>query len=64
MTEPAGHQGHVHGKADTGHHHSGAALVTDPVCGMQVDPAKATEKSAFSGQTYFFCSAGCRSISS
>lgn len=61
MTEPAGHQGHVHGKADTGHHHSGAALVTDPVCGMQVDPAKATEKSAFSGQTYFFCSAGCRS---
>ena len=62
MTEPTGHRGHARAQAGKGHEHPpGAVLVTDPVCGMQVDPVKAAEKSAFSGQTYFFCSAGCRS---
>jgi len=61
MTESTGHQGHIHAQTGKGHaDHPGAVLVTDPVCGMQVDPAKATEKSTFSGETYFFCSAGCR----
>jgi Cu+-exporting ATPase len=35
-------------------------LVKDPVCGMSVDPATATEKADHMGQTYYFCSAGCR----
>jgi hypothetical protein len=33
----------------------------DPVCGMTVDSATATEKVASSGATYYFCSSGCRS---
>jgi YHS domain-containing protein len=32
----------------------------DPVCGMDVDPRTATGKSELKGQTYYFCSAGCK----
>jgi Cu+-exporting ATPase len=32
----------------------------DPVCGMQVDPAKAAGTSGYLGQTYYFCSKGCK----
>jgi P-type Cu+ transporter len=38
-----------------------ASLVQDPVCGMSVDPATAKEKVDYAGDTYYFCSAGCRS---
>ena len=31
----------------------------DPVCGMQVDPAKAAGTSHDQGQTYYFCSRSC-----
>lgn len=31
----------------------------DPVCGMQVDPAKARANATYNGTTYFFCSQGC-----
>ena len=37
-----------------------ALLARDPVCGMTVDPATATEKVEHGGTTYYFCSAGCR----
>ena len=40
-----------------------AAPATDPVCGMQVDPATARERGLTSdheGQTYFFCGKGCK----
>ncbi|MGY4398833.1 Cu+-exporting ATPase [Sphingomonas sp. UYAg733] len=37
-----------------------AATVTDPVCGMTVDPAKTAHHAKHAGQTYHFCSAGCR----
>ena len=37
-----------------------APTVTDPVCGMTVDPATAEEKVEHLGTTYYFCSAGCR----
>src|SRR5213594_1120176 len=40
----------------------GAQLVRDPVCGMSVDPATATQQADFGGETYYFCSAGCRSV--
>ena len=40
---------------------AGALLVRDPVCGMSVDPATATQQADFGGETYYFCSAGCRS---
>ena len=36
------------------------ATERDPVCGMQVDPAKAAAKSTYEGKTYYFCSAGCK----
>jgi Cu+-exporting ATPase len=32
----------------------------DVVCGMQVDPAKAAGSSQYSGNTYYFCSKGCK----
>jgi P-type Cu+ transporter len=31
----------------------------DPVCGMQVDPARAAAKVEHDGKTYYVCSAGC-----
>ncbi len=34
--------------------------VTDPVCGMKVNPATAKFSHAHAGTTYFFCSAGCQ----
>ena len=60
MNDPHRHHGH-------GAHHStpsGAAstdVVTDPVCGMQVDPAAASGGSAeHRGKTYWFCNPRCR----
>jgi Cu+-exporting ATPase len=32
----------------------------DPVCGMQVDEQTAAATSEHEGQTYYFCSAGCK----
>jgi uncharacterized membrane protein YraQ (UPF0718 family)/YHS domain-containing protein len=37
-----------------------ATMAIDPVCGMAVDPATATETATHAGTTYYFCSAGCR----
>jgi Cu+-exporting ATPase len=34
--------------------------VTDPVCGMKVDPATARHSHVHDGVTYYFCSDGCR----
>jgi len=35
-------------------------MAKDPVCGMDVDPASATQKAEYQGQTYYFCAPGCR----
>lgn len=35
------------------------ATVTDPVCGMSVDPARARGKARYQDGTYYFCSPGC-----
>ena len=37
-----------------------AETVRDPVCGMEIDPATAAGKSEYKGQTYYFCSPGCK----
>ena len=37
-----------------------AKSVIDPVCGMTVDPATAEHRSSHGGETYYFCSAGCK----
>lgn len=36
------------------------AITTDPVCGMEVASAKATETAEVDGVLYYFCGAGCR----
>ncbi len=33
---------------------------TDPVCGMKVDPATSAYKSEWKGESFAFCSAGCK----
>ena len=34
--------------------------VKDPVCSMEIDPKTAVGKSEYQGQTYYFCSPGCK----
>lgn len=34
-------------------------MATDPVCKMNVEPAKAVAKVNHAGQTYYFCSDTC-----
>ena len=35
-------------------------MAKDPVCGMEVDEAKAAGTSEYKGKTYYFCSPGCK----
>jgi YHS domain-containing protein len=35
-------------------------MAKDPVCGMDIDPKTAAGKSEYKGQTYYFCSLGCK----
>lgn len=35
-------------------------MAKDPVCGMEVDEAKAAATSAYQGKTYYFCAKGCK----
>jgi len=52
----------AHGHGCCGNHGAGkpASGVKDPVCGMTVDPATAAHRADHDGETYYFCSAGCR----
>ena len=52
------HAGHAHHHAHD--HGSGATKVLDPVCGMTVDPATSKHRFDHHGETFHFCSAGCR----
>lgn len=36
-----------------------SSAVTDPVCGMRVEPTKARATREYSGKTYYFCCEGC-----
>jgi YHS domain-containing protein len=35
-------------------------MAIDPVCKMEVEEATAQWKSEYQGQTYYFCSPGCK----
>lgn len=35
-------------------------MAKDAVCGMDVEEAKAAGKSEYKGDTYYFCSNGCK----
>ena len=50
--------GHDHSGHD--HHSHPAAVARDPVCGMTVDPATSKHRFDYRGETFHFCSAGCR----
>jgi len=54
------HRHHSHG-ADMHEHadHTHTANVTDPVCGMTVDPASAAGSADHQGTKYYFCSEHC-----
>jgi len=39
---------------------AGARRVTDPVCGMTIDPAKAAGSATNAGTIAYFCSKGCQ----
>lgn len=58
-----GMMGHSHGgpaARSNGHAgHSASGNPNDPVCGMEVDPAKATATRIVGRETYFFCSQNC-----
>src|SRR5512132_2376378 len=57
-----GHEAHHHGPAE--HHHpapdDATTRLKDPVCGMAVDPHTMPHRATHGGQTFYFCSAGCR----
>ena len=51
------------GSGDHAHHHNptdSAGTVTDPVCGMTVDPKKTMHHARYGELDYHFCSASCR----
>ena len=50
---PADHDSHAH-------HHHGAHMAKDPVCGMDVDPHTAKHHTVHADQPYYFCGAGCK----
>jgi P-type Cu+ transporter len=50
------HSGHDHGQR----HADRKTSVRDPVCGMTVDPTTSQHRFDYRGETYHFCSAGCR----
>ncbi len=56
------HHHHHHGSADHQHDlgHGMQKTVTDPVCGMQVDPGKTAHRIEHEGRPYVFCSGGCK----
>jgi len=52
-SDQAGHAHHHHHDAPT-------SKALDPVCGMSVDPANSKHRFDCHGETFHFCSAGCR----
>jgi P-type Cu+ transporter len=54
------------GHAHAGHHHDhgrnvdAPPTVKDPVCGMTVNPATSKHRFDYRGETFHFCSGGCR----
>jgi Cu+-exporting ATPase len=51
------HAGHGNGHH---HHHDEPMTVRDPVCGMTVDTATSRHRFDHRGETFHFCSAGCK----
>lgn len=58
MGHGRGH-GRESGRANGHAGHAPSGKPTDPVCGMEVDPAKAAGTRVAADETLFFCSATC-----
>jgi P-type Cu+ transporter len=54
------HDNALHAHVDASHHDDASTVVIDPVCGMKVDPATSKHRHDYKGQTWHFCSNGCR----
>jgi len=59
MTESHHQQHHHHAGHGRGAPEEHEHLVTDPVCGMKVDPRTAQHRHELGDTTYFFCSSRC-----
>ena len=44
---------------ETAYETATSVKVTDPVCGMQINPATSAAHTEHAGQTYHFCNPGC-----
>lgn len=58
--EPHGEQVHASAPAHSAAAADAADQVSDPVCGMRVDPQATPHRHTHEGREYFFCSARCR----
>jgi YHS domain-containing protein len=47
-------------RLETSNHHQQENIVSDPVCGMQLNKAFAPVQMTYRGQTYYFCIPECR----
>ena len=57
---PVSHHDHEHDHRQATAPHAGSGeLVTDPVCGMTIDPKTAAGSYEHNGTTYYFCNSGC-----
>lgn len=60
LSEAGRHDGHSMDPRDPeGPMTTSPTTMTDPVCGMTVDPATAAASTELDGETYYFCSKGC-----
>ena len=59
MTDHAHHH-HAHDQAGDDRGSPVAETVTDPVCGMRVDPATSAHRADYHGETFHFCGGGCK----
>ena len=57
---PPRHQTAVSGTIRSGKGADAMARHIDPVCGMEIDGARAVAKEKVEGKTYYFCSVHCR----
>jgi len=62
MTSDHSHHRHDHGASTQAQpeHPAAGHMVTDPVCGMQVDPDHSKHQFTHGGQVFHFCSARCQ----
>jgi Cu+-exporting ATPase len=59
-SDPSAHAAHGHPHQHTAQAASNTAAALDPVCDMMVDPQTTPHRHVHRGDTYYFCSGGCR----